>query len=212
MSVFLETSIGDFVIDLFCEEAPIACENFIKLNKIKFYNNCIFYDVQKGHIALTGDPSSGKGNSLSTTSIFGLQNPKDKYFKDEINLNRKFARKGLVATANLGPDLNTSTFFITLTDEELPFYYKKHTIFGQIVEGLEFLDKFNQVYVDQKNRPLQNIRIKHSMIIDDSPFSDELNIEKLIPSRSPSPIRDEDGDVIDDDVNLDEIVQNMTEE
>jgi hypothetical protein len=50
------------------------------------------------------------------------------------------------------------------------------------------------------------------MIIDDGPFSDELNIEKLIPSRSPSPIRDEDGDVIDDDVNLDEIVQNMTEE
>lgn len=45
MSVFLETSIGDFVIDLFCDEAPLACENFIKLNKIKYYNNCIFHDV-----------------------------------------------------------------------------------------------------------------------------------------------------------------------
>ena len=63
-------------------------------------------------------------------------------------------KKGLIATANLGQDLNTSTFFITLTDEELPSYFKKHTIFGQVVEGLELLDKFNQIYVDEKNRPI----------------------------------------------------------
>ena len=212
MSVFLETSIGDLVIDLFCDEAPLACENFIKLNKVKFYNNCIFYDVQKGHIALTGDPAAGKGGNLSTTSIYGLKDSKDRYFQDEINLNRKFNKKGLVATANLGPHLNTSTFFITLTEDELPHYFKKHTIFGEIVEGLEFLDKFNQVYVDHKNRPLQNIRIKHAMIIDEGPFSDEQDIEKLIPSRSPSPIHDDDGEQIDDDVNIEDMMNNMTEQ
>ena len=114
MSVLLETSAGDVVIDLFCEEAPKACENFIKLSKVKYYNNCLFFDVQKNHIAIAGDPSNGKRNE---TSIFALitKDSTKKYFQDEIS-SRKFNRKGLVATANLGPDLNTSAFFITLSD------------------------------------------------------------------------------------------------
>jgi len=49
----------------------------------------------------------------------------------------------------LGPDLNTSTFFITLTDQELPTLHGKHTIFGEVVEGLEVLEKLNKVYVDE---------------------------------------------------------------
>ena len=57
MSVLLETSLGDVVIDLYCEEAPKACENFLKLCKVKFYNNCLFYNVQKDYLAEAGDPS-----------------------------------------------------------------------------------------------------------------------------------------------------------
>ena len=55
-----------------------------------------------------------------------------RYFKDEINVDEKkrFNKKGLVASANLGHHLNTSTFFITLTDEDLPSFVNKNTIFG----------------------------------------------------------------------------------
>jgi peptidyl-prolyl cis-trans isomerase-like 4 len=45
MSVLIETSLGDIVIDLYTKECPLACENFLKLCKIKYYNNCLFYEV-----------------------------------------------------------------------------------------------------------------------------------------------------------------------
>lgn len=57
MSVLFETSIGDIVVDLFIERAPRACQNFIKLCKLKYYNNCLFYDLQKNHSVVCGDPS-----------------------------------------------------------------------------------------------------------------------------------------------------------
>ena len=59
MSILIETSIGDMVIDLHCSEAPKACENFLKLCKLKYYNNCLFYDLQKNHLVASGDPSKG---------------------------------------------------------------------------------------------------------------------------------------------------------
>lgn len=100
--------------------------------------------------------SNVHGNIALPSSIYGIvsQNINKRYFKDEIS-NRKFNKKGLLATANLGPDLNTSTFFITLTDDNLSSYEKKHTIFGEIVEGLDdTLQKINSAYVDDNGRPL----------------------------------------------------------
>ena len=84
------------------------------------------------------------------SSIYGIvsNDIKLRYFKDQINQERKFNQKGLLATANLGPNLNSAPFFITLTDDEITSLHKKHTIFGKVVEGLEILDKFNKVYVD----------------------------------------------------------------
>ena len=51
MSVLLETSIGDLVIDLFTEKAPKTCFNFLKLCNLKFYNDCLFFNVEKDYIA-----------------------------------------------------------------------------------------------------------------------------------------------------------------
>lgn len=45
MSVLVETSAGDLVIDLFVKDCPVTCKNFLKLCKLKYYNNCLFYDV-----------------------------------------------------------------------------------------------------------------------------------------------------------------------
>ena len=68
MSVLIVTSLGQFTIDLLIEEAPKAAENFIKLCKLKYYNNVLFFNVQRDFIIQTGDPSgTGKGG----TSVFG---------------------------------------------------------------------------------------------------------------------------------------------
>ena len=62
MSVLLETSLGDLVIDLHTDIAPVACENFLKLCKVKYYNDCLFYNIQQNYIAQTGDPTNtGRG-------------------------------------------------------------------------------------------------------------------------------------------------------
>ena len=78
MSVLLETSKGDLVIDLFLDEAPQACENFLKLCKIKYYNNCLFHSLQQNHTIECGDPSFGNKSSnvyndvAIPSSIYGI--------------------------------------------------------------------------------------------------------------------------------------------
>lgn len=87
--------------------------------------------------------------------------------------------------SNRGPNMNASGFFITLTGEPLPDLYKRHTIVGEVAEGGEVLDRINSAYCDQRGRPYQNIRIKHTLIIED-PFDDIPGMR--VPSRSPSPV------------------------
>ena len=117
------------------------------------------------------------------------------YFKDEV-WPRRFDKRGLVATANRMPNRNSSSFFITLREDgkELKEFRNVHTIFGQVVEGLDVLLKINDVHTVGHDRPLQNIRIKHCMIIEDpfeeatTKFGIELGALRY-PSRSPSPVR-----------------------
>ena len=152
MSVLLETSAGDIVIDLFVKQCPTTAQNFIKLCKLKYYNNCLFYRIQKDFIAETGDPTNtGDGG----TSIWGLisKDKNQRYFQDEISKTKKFNKRGLVAMSNIGPNLNGSSFFIQLADKEIEYLNNKHAIFGQVVEGFDALDKINNVYADKDGRP-----------------------------------------------------------
>jgi peptidyl-prolyl cis-trans isomerase-like 4 len=57
MSVLIETTLGSFVIDLYCDECPLAAKNFLKLCKAKYYNNVLFYNVQQNFMVQTGDPT-----------------------------------------------------------------------------------------------------------------------------------------------------------
>ncbi|ETO09036.1 peptidyl-prolyl cis-trans isomerase, cyclophilin-type family protein [Reticulomyxa filosa] len=195
MSVIIETSLGTLVLDLFVDEAPKACENFLKLCKIKYYNDCLFHNIQKDFIIQTGDPTgTGKGG----TSIWGLldpTNPLNRYFKSEISPTLKHKHIGIVSMASLrdnnSQQLNkassTSQFFITTSQEHLQRLDGKYGIFGQVEEGLDVLQKINSVYVDETTgRPLTNIRIRHTIIIGD-PFPDPEGLEQLIPERSPTP-------------------------
>lgn len=207
MSVLIETSLGVLVVDLYVKECPKACLNFLKLCKIKYYNNCLFYDVQKDFIAQTGDPeNTGRGGN----SIYGIINgDKDRYFQDEIHPQLRHNKLGTLSTANIGPDLNTSTFFIQLTERNLPYLNDKHTVFGKVEEGLEVLEKINKAYVDKDNRPYQNIRIKHTVVLDD-PFSDPKGL--IIPSESPEPIRDLEYHRLEDDFNVKELFKDQETE
>ncbi len=180
MSVLLITSVGDIVIDLYTKECPKTTTNFLKLCKIKYYNNCLFYSVQKDYICESGSPTN---KNSDTTSIYGIINGEsNKYFKDEIIPKFKHNKKGLIGTANIGPNMNTSTFYITLTNNPINSLNNKHTIFGIVTEGFDTLEKINNSYCDNNNRPYKNIRIKHTYILDD-PFNDLEGM--IIPSKSP---------------------------
>jgi peptidyl-prolyl cis-trans isomerase-like 4 len=83
----------------------------------------------------------------------------------------KINEVGLIITANSGPNLNNSEFFITLTKANINSLVGKHTVFGKIEEGFDVLKKISDTYVDASYRPQMNIRILHTFLLDD-PFPD----------------------------------------
>mmetsp|Transcript_48957 Transcript_48957/g.151159 ORF Transcript_48957/g.151159 Transcript_48957/m.151159 type:complete len:449 (-) Transcript_48957:74-1420(-) len=205
MAVLLETSLGDLVIDLKVDEAPRTCTNFLKLCKIKYYNNCLFHTVQKGYIAQAGDPTNtGKGGSSIHAKLPGLSH---RFFNDEISLTLKHNAKGTIAMANEKPNENGSQFYITLRDS-VPHLDGKHTIFGVLAEGLDVLEKIDSVMVDEKDAPYQNIRIWHTEILDD-PFPDPDGLEPLIPPKSPEVVRDEAFKKIEGEEDEEELQERM---
>ncbi|KAL6562453.1 cytochrome P450 monooxygenase 59 [Orobanche gracilis] len=181
MSVMIVTSLGDIVVDLFTDRCPLTCKNFLKLCKIKYYNGCLFHTVQKDFTAQTGDPTgTGSGGDSMYKFLYGDQ---ARFFGDEIHLDVKHSKTGTVAMASAGENLNASQFYMTLRDD-LDYLDGKHTVFGEVAEGLETLARINEAYVDEKSRPYRNIRIKHTYILDD-PFDDPPQLSELIPDASP---------------------------
>ncbi|KAA3490168.1 peptidyl-prolyl cis-trans isomerase CYP59 [Gossypium australe] len=181
MSVLIVTSLGDIVVDLFTDKCPLTCKNFLKLCKIKYYHGCLFHTVQKDFTAQTGDPTgTGSGGDSVYKFLYGDQ---ARFFGDEIHHDIKHSKTGTVAMASAGENLNASQFYFTLRDD-LDYLDGKHTVFGEVAEGLETLTRINEAYVDEKNRPYKNIRIKHTHILDD-PFDDPPQLSELIPGASP---------------------------
>lgn len=204
MSVLLQTSKGDIVIDLFTDLAPLACKNFIKLCKIKYYHQTIFHYVDKGFVIQAGDPTNtGKGGESIYGICFGEQ---ARYFEDEFTPKLRHNRKGRVSMANAGePNTNGSQFFITLS-EHLDYLDDKYTIFGQVEEGWETVEAIESVLVDERKKPFQVIRIYHTIILDD-PFPDPPGMPPIPPSpeRNSKQTDDDDSQIrLDDDESLEE--------
>eukprot|EP00884_Botryococcus_braunii_P005430 jgi/Botrbrau1/14889/Bobra.0248s0008.1 len=194
MAVLLETSRGDLVLDLYVDEAPLASRNFLKLCKIKYYNNCLFHNVQKDFIVQTGDPTgTGRGGMSLNGVLYGEQ---ARFFDDEIIPHIRHTKKGIVGMAGAGENLNASQFYIT-TGAELDSLDGKHTVFGEVSEGLDVLMAINEAFVDDEGRPLQNVRIRHTVILDD-PFPDPPQLQEHIPEQSPELVREEGGRLEDD--------------
>src|ERR1700675_1343391 len=115
-----ETSMGNFTIELFEEQAPKTVGNFVKLAEKNFYDGGIFHRVIDGFMIQGGDPTgTGRGGP-------GYQ------FADEFHPELQFDKPYLLAMANAGPGTNGSQFFITVG--KTPHLTRKHTIFGEVVD------------------------------------------------------------------------------
>ncbi|XP_022173867.1 peptidyl-prolyl cis-trans isomerase sig-7 [Myzus persicae] len=181
MSVVLETTIGDLTIDLFIKERPHSCKNFLKLCKLKYYNFCLFHHVQSNFVAQTGDPT---GTGSGGQSVYGILSGKDaRYYEGEKKPKIKHDRPGLVSMVNCGDNLIGSQFFITL-GEDTTCSLDEHIVFGEIAEGHDVLLKLNETICDATHRPYQDIRITHTVILED-PYSDPDGL--IVPCQSPEP-------------------------
>ncbi|RKP07448.1 cyclophilin-like domain-containing protein, partial [Thamnocephalis sphaerospora] len=192
MSVLIETSLGDLVIDLEVDRCPRTCLNFVKLCKIKYYNFCAFFRVEKDFAAQTGDPTGTGQGGESVFSLLGKEKGAPRYFPAEIHPRLKHTARGTVsmAVATAASDsesaaggVSGSQFFITLADG-LDYLDGQYTVFGQVVEGLDVLDKINDAHCDDQHRPYRDIRIRHTILLDD-PFPDPNGLQ--VPDASPVP-------------------------
>jgi peptidyl-prolyl cis-trans isomerase B (cyclophilin B) len=132
----IKTDLGDIEIDLFTQAAPKAAQNFVDLAKKGYYDDVIFHRVIPGFVAQAGDGEHGKKSTLNQGRV-GTGGP-GYTFADE-PIHGDYGR-GAVAMANAGPNTNGSQFFICQADlsGRLP---KKYTIFGQVRDGMDVVDK-----------------------------------------------------------------------
>ncbi|MFW5884833.1 MAG: peptidylprolyl isomerase [Patescibacteria group bacterium] len=148
----IKTNLGDIKVELYNKEAPKTVANFLKLAEAGFYEEVKFHRVIEGFMIQSGDPNSKDDNK----SDDGRGGPGYE-FDDEIN--DKKLLKGSLAMANSGPNTNGSQFFI-VTAEEVPWLDGKHTNFGEIVDGMEVVEKIEKVQTDGANYPLEIIFIE----------------------------------------------------
>lgn len=146
--VVLQTNEGDITLKLFPQIAPKACENFISLAKKGYYDGTTFHRVIKGFMIQGGDPSAtGRGGE----SIWG------KPFEDEFKPNVVFDRAGILAMANSGANTNGSQFFITVAPT--PWLNGRHTIFGEVVDGFDVLQKIENTKTGSMDKPIKDEKI-----------------------------------------------------
>jgi len=123
--VHMETDKGKMVIELFAAKVPKTVNNFVFLARQGFYDDVIFHRVIANFMAQGGDPTGT-----------GTGGPGYK-FADEFDASLKHDKPGVLSMANAGPNTNGSQFFITHVPT--PWLDGKHSVFGQISEGMDVL-------------------------------------------------------------------------
>jgi cyclophilin family peptidyl-prolyl cis-trans isomerase len=140
----MQTTEGPIVFELFDADAPKTVENFRKLASDGFYDGLTFHRVIKDFMIQGGCPlGTGTGGPGYT-------------FEDEINPHK--VMRGALAMANAGPNTNGSQFFI-VTADAASWLDGKHTVFGQVTDGLDVVDKLEAVETDAADRPAEPIGI-----------------------------------------------------
>ena len=157
----ISTNHGDLNVELRPEFAPHAVWNFVQLAKKGYYNGIVFHRNIRNFMIQGGDPTgTGRGGQ----SIWG------KNFNDEFEGPATHDGRGVVSMANKGKNTNSSQFFITYRPAK--HLDRKHTIFGQVVGGMDTLSKLENVPVhDSDKRPVDDIEMKEVVVLID-PFEE----------------------------------------
>jgi peptidyl-prolyl cis-trans isomerase A (cyclophilin A) len=158
-AVFATTE-GNFTVRLFDQEAPKTVENFVGLatgskewtdprtnKKVKqpYYDGIIFHRVIDGFMIQGGDPlGQGMGGPGYT-------------FADEFHPKLRHNKAGILSMANRGPNTNGGQFFITLGPT--PHLDDRHSVFGEVVEGMDVIKKIGSTKTDGRDRPLKDVTI-----------------------------------------------------
>ena len=149
--VKLETNYGDIVIQLY-KDMPITAGNFEKLVSEGFYDNAIFHRVIDGFMIQGGDPTgTGRGGPGYTI--------KDEFTHKGGNKNNR----GTISMANAGPNTGGSQFFINLVDNN--YLDTKHPAFGEVINGMDVVDKISSVQTDSNDRPLEPVTIIKASVL-----------------------------------------------
>ena len=155
--VTLVTNKGSLRFELFCASAPTACENFLGLCERQYYAKTSFHRLIKGFMLQGGDPSkTGKGGE----SLWGVP------FQDETS-RLSHSERGVLSMANSGPDSNGSQFFVTFA--ECRHLDGKHTIFGQLVGGMDVLSAIESTPTSS-DRPTSEVTIQ-TCVVHFNPFT-----------------------------------------
>jgi cyclophilin family peptidyl-prolyl cis-trans isomerase len=134
----LHTNAGPISVELFDEDAPKTVDNFRRLSGEGFYDGVTFHRIIKDFMIQGGCPQgTGTGGPGYT-------------FEDEPNQHRVV--RGALAMANSGPNTNGSQFFV-VTAAECPWLDGKHTVFGQVTDGMDVIDKLESTETDAQDRP-----------------------------------------------------------
>jgi len=172
LTATLQTSEGTIVVRLFPDHAPKTVSNFVELaegtrqwtdpntrqtSNGKLYDGTIFHRVIPDFMIQGGDP-------LGT----GTGGPGYK-FGDEFHPELQFDRPYLLAMANAGPGTNGSQFFITTVPT--PWLNRKHTIFGEVIEGADVVDRISHVKTQAGDRPMTDVVLESVTVTrsDDAP-------------------------------------------
>lgn len=180
----VHTNMGDIEIKLFPLQAPKTVENFTTHAKNDYYNGIIFHRVIKDFMIQGGDPT---GTGMGGESIWGRS------FADEFTPELHNLR-GALCMANAGPNTNGSQFFIVQANEvpqgmldqmkdladngfppEIAKAYAKmggtpwldfrHTVFGQVINGMDVVDAIANVAVGANDKPVNDVVINNIDII-----------------------------------------------
>lgn len=188
-SCILHTTSGDISLELWAQQIPLTCRNFLQHCLDGYYDNTIFHRLVPGFIIQGGDPTGtgSGGESIYDGGQFAEERekggiwpmedrkganagPRGVGFKDEFHSRIKYNRRGLLGMANEGPDTNGSQFFITLGDT--PELQGKNTLFGR-VEGdtIYNVAKMGEAEVGENDRPVYPTKITTVEVLV-NPFKD----------------------------------------
>ena len=176
----IKTSLGEVKVQLFAKLAPKTVKNFVELAKKGYYNGVLFHRVIPDFMIQGGDPTgTGRGGE----SIYG------EAFEDEFS-DQLFNFNGALSMANAGPNTNGSQFFIVSASrvpanmleqmkmvgypQEIIDHYKetggtpwldhRHTVFGQVISGMEIVEKISKVDRDGMDKPKKDVMMNEIRI------------------------------------------------